>query len=90
MFMGPLDGSKPWNPRDVPGMFRFLRDCWRMIIDEDESKPGAGNLRMNLLPRASEMIGERRRASSNANCTRRSKASRRIWNAWRSTLPSAS
>ncbi len=28
MFMGPLDGSKPWNPRDVPGMFRFLRDCW--------------------------------------------------------------
>jgi len=57
MFMGPLDGSKPWNPRDVPGMFRFLRDCWRMIVNDDEGKPGAGNLRMNLLPSASELIG---------------------------------
>ena len=57
MFMGPLDGSKPWNPRDVPGMFRFLRDCWRMIINEDESRSGEGRLRMNLLPSASEMIG---------------------------------
>src|SRR5262249_52489209 len=50
MFMGPLETSKPWNPRDVPGMFRFLRDCWKMIIEDDESKPNAGNLRTNLLP----------------------------------------
>ena len=57
MFMGPLDGSKPWNPRDVPGMFRFLRDCWRMIVEDDEREPKAGNLRMNLLPSASELIG---------------------------------
>ncbi|HYG76106.1 MAG TPA: leucine--tRNA ligase [Planctomycetota bacterium] len=57
MFMGPLDGSKPWNPRDVPGMFRFLRDCWRMIIEDDEGKPNAGSCRMNLLPSASESIG---------------------------------
>jgi leucyl-tRNA synthetase len=62
MFMGPLDGSKPWNPRDVPGMFRFLRDCWRMFIEDDESKPGAGNLRMNLLPSASELIGDKSEA----------------------------
>ena len=48
MFMGPLDGSKPWNPRDVPGMFRFLRDCWRMIIEEDEGRQGAGIIRPNL------------------------------------------
>ena len=48
MFMGPLDGSKPWNPRDVPGMFRFLRDCWRMIVDDDESKAEAGSLRAHL------------------------------------------
>ncbi|MCY3018849.1 MAG: leucine--tRNA ligase [Planctomycetota bacterium] len=52
MFMGPLDGSKPWNPRDVPGMFRFLRDCWRMLVDDDESKPEAGSLRANLRPDA--------------------------------------
>jgi leucyl-tRNA synthetase len=59
MFMGPLDGAKPWNPRDVPGIFRFLRDSWRMIIEDDESKPNAGNLRTNLLPSASELIGDR-------------------------------
>ena len=59
MFMGPLDGSKPWNPRDVPGMYRFLRDCWRMIVEDDESKPQAGNLRTQLLPSASELLGER-------------------------------
>jgi len=57
MFMGPLDGSKPWSPRDVPGMYRFLRDCWRLIIEDDEREPKAGNLRMNLLPSASELIG---------------------------------
>ena len=57
MFMGPLDGSKPWNPRDVPGMFRFLRDCWRLILEDDEREPSAGNLRLHLLPSASESIG---------------------------------
>ncbi len=48
MFMGPLEASKPWNPRDVPGVFRFLRDCWNMIVQDDESKPGAGGPRANL------------------------------------------
>jgi len=57
MFMGPLDGSKPWNPRDVPGMYRFLRDCWRMIVEDDEREAQAGNLRTHLLPSASELIG---------------------------------
>jgi leucyl-tRNA synthetase len=59
MFMGPLDGSKPWNPRDVPGMFRFLRDAWKMIIDDDEGKSADGKLRTNLLPSASELIGDK-------------------------------
>ncbi len=35
MFMGPLEASKPWNPRDVPGVFRFLQRAWRLIVDED-------------------------------------------------------
>jgi len=35
MFMGPLDASKPWNPRDVPGVFRFLRRTWRLIAGEE-------------------------------------------------------
>ncbi len=38
MFMGPLDASKPWNPRDVPGVFRFLQRTWRLIAG-NEGKP---------------------------------------------------
>ncbi|QOJ04960.1 MAG: leucine--tRNA ligase [Planctomycetia bacterium] len=35
MFMGPLEASKPWNPRDVPGVFRFLQRVWRLMIDRE-------------------------------------------------------
>ncbi|MCK6471860.1 MAG: leucine--tRNA ligase [Planctomycetes bacterium] len=48
MFMGPLDSSKPWNPRDVPGVHRFLQRAWRVVVEDDESKPEAGQLRANL------------------------------------------
>ncbi len=34
MFMGPLDAGKPWNPRDVPGVFRFLQRAWRLIAGD--------------------------------------------------------
>ncbi len=48
MFMGPLDGSKPWNPRDVPGVYRFLQRVWRSFVVDDESKVEAGQLHPNL------------------------------------------
>jgi leucyl-tRNA synthetase len=34
MATGPLDASRPWETRDVVGMFRFLQRLWRSIIDE--------------------------------------------------------
>ena len=34
MFMGPLEASKPWNTRDVPGLFRLLNRIWRLVVDE--------------------------------------------------------
>jgi leucyl-tRNA synthetase len=34
MYMGPLDASKPWNPRDITGCYRFLQRAWRLIISE--------------------------------------------------------
>ena len=34
MVTGPLDASRPWETRDVIGMFRFLQRLWRNIIDE--------------------------------------------------------
>ncbi|MEN6663764.1 MAG: leucine--tRNA ligase [Phycisphaerae bacterium] len=39
MFMGPLDASKPWNTRDVPGVHRFLQRVWRMIAGAEENAP---------------------------------------------------
>lgn len=40
MWMGPLADSKPWNPKDVPGMHRFLGRVWRLVVPED-SEQGA-------------------------------------------------
>lgn len=34
MYMGPLDASKPWNPRDISGCYRFLQRAWRVCVDE--------------------------------------------------------
>jgi leucyl-tRNA synthetase len=35
MYMGPLEASKPWNTRDIGGLFRFLQRAWRLFIDEE-------------------------------------------------------
>jgi leucyl-tRNA synthetase len=32
--MGPLDASRPWETRDVVGMYRFLQRLWRNLVDE--------------------------------------------------------
>jgi leucyl-tRNA synthetase len=34
MYMGPLEASKPWNPRDIAGCFRFVQRAWRLCVDE--------------------------------------------------------
>jgi len=38
MYMGPLEASKPWNTRDVPGVHRFLHRAWRLIVDPQTNK----------------------------------------------------
>src|ERR1700755_1237192 len=35
MSMGPLDASRPWETRDVVGMYRFLQRLWRLIVSEE-------------------------------------------------------
>ncbi len=34
MYMGPLETSKPWNTRDVPGLFKLCQRIWRLFVDE--------------------------------------------------------
>ncbi|MBL8725856.1 MAG: leucine--tRNA ligase [Planctomycetes bacterium] len=38
MYMGPLADSKPWNPKDVPGVHRFLQRSWRLAVPEFAEK----------------------------------------------------
>ncbi|MFQ5412825.1 MAG: leucine--tRNA ligase [Phycisphaerae bacterium] len=33
MYMGPLDTDKPWNTRDVPGLFKLCQRIWRLVVD---------------------------------------------------------
>lgn len=35
MFLGPLEAMKPWNPRGIEGVHRFLQKVWRGLIDEN-------------------------------------------------------
>jgi leucyl-tRNA synthetase len=35
MATGPLDASRPWETRDVVGMYRFLQRLWRNMVDEE-------------------------------------------------------
>ena len=34
MATGPMDASRPWETRDVVGMYRFLQRLWRNVVDE--------------------------------------------------------
>jgi leucyl-tRNA synthetase len=36
MFMGPLEAVKPWNTRNVNGVYRFLSRAWSLTVDEGE------------------------------------------------------
>ncbi len=38
MATGPLDASRPWETRDVVGMYRFLQRLWRNLVDEETAE----------------------------------------------------
>ena len=42
MYMGPLADPKPWNPKDVPGVHRFLHRVFRLVVDPDPEVSGDG------------------------------------------------
>ena len=35
MFLGPLEAAKPWSPKGIEGVYRFLNKVWREIIGKD-------------------------------------------------------
>lgn len=38
-FMGPITASAPWNPRDLPGVHRFLQRTWRLFVSTQDEDP---------------------------------------------------
>ncbi|MEZ5237230.1 MAG: leucine--tRNA ligase [Acidimicrobiales bacterium] len=38
MSMGPMDASRPWETRAVPGAYRLLQRVWRNLVDEDSGE----------------------------------------------------
>jgi leucyl-tRNA synthetase len=52
MYMGPLDASKPWNPRDITGCFRFLQRAWRLVVDENTGAMKSAEVADDKLERA--------------------------------------
>jgi len=55
MSTGPMDASRPWESRDVVGMYRFLQRVWRSMIDEETGAvtlgPAADETTIRLLHR---------------------------------------
>jgi len=35
MFLGPLEAMKPWSPRGIEGVYRFLQKIWRECLDSE-------------------------------------------------------
>ncbi len=35
MFLGPLEAMKPWNPRGIEGVHRFLQKVWREYVSPE-------------------------------------------------------
>jgi leucyl-tRNA synthetase len=50
MFLGPLEAMKPWNPRGIEGVHRFLQKVWRELIGAD------GNVNAKVTAAAAEPV----------------------------------
>ena len=75
--MGPLDASRPWETRDVVGMYRFLQRLWRNIVDEETG-------------RAARCSTRRPTTRRSGCCTAPSTACATTWKRCGSTPPSPS
>jgi leucyl-tRNA synthetase len=48
MFMGDFELPKPWDPRAMEGMTRFLKRVWRLIEEHDAAKAPADDPHLRL------------------------------------------
>jgi leucyl-tRNA synthetase len=48
MFMGDFELPKPWDPRAIEGMSRFLRRVWRLVDEHDPAREPADDPHLRL------------------------------------------
>jgi leucyl-tRNA synthetase len=53
MFMGPLESSKPWNTKNIIGIYRFLNRVWRFFKKVKKSK---SDCEIQIIKRYHKMI----------------------------------
>ncbi len=41
LFLGPLEGTKPWDSKGIMGVHRFLNRVWRILVEEDNTTRSA-------------------------------------------------
>jgi len=49
MFMGPLNATKPWNTKAIPGVFRFLKRVWHLFTDAPVSNREMSKTELKIL-----------------------------------------
>ena len=63
MATGPMDASRPWETRDVVGMYRFLQRLWRNVVDEETGERARSSTRRSTTTtHAAPAPHDRRRA----------------------------
>ncbi|MDO8540397.1 MAG: leucine--tRNA ligase [Opitutaceae bacterium] len=58
MFLGPLEAMKPWNPRGIEGVHRFLQKVWREMIAADGSVSAKISATGTDTPEVSKLLHE--------------------------------
>ncbi len=59
MFLGPLEAMKPWSPRGIEGVHRFLQKVWRDCVGEDGgANPKIAGRRRRTRPSCQRLLHE--------------------------------
>ncbi|HEX2862513.1 MAG TPA: class I tRNA ligase family protein, partial [Lacunisphaera sp.] len=58
MFLGPLEAMKPWNPKGIEGVHRFLKKVWRECLDAEGAVSPRIAANASLTPETEKLFHE--------------------------------
>ena len=56
MFMGPFEGSAPWNTEGISGIKRFLNKSWKILLSENSQKDSNEKIRHKTILKVTDDI----------------------------------